>query len=420
MRVDILVLGAGAVGTAAALQLQRRGMQVALVDRRDPGEETSFGNAGLIERSTIEPYGFPRSLPKLARYAFNNRSDMRYDLAHLPRIAPWLARYWWHSAPGRLAASAEALRPLIAASLSTHQELAELSDAQSLFRKTGWIELTQSPAAAAEAKTSVERRRAHGVTGVLLGREALAALEPALSPRVAGAVHWLDPWSVSDPGALVKAHAAAFTKLGGSLLRGDATTLRQEGGNWQVTTQGGDVTASQVVVALGPWSGAFARRLGYRVPMAIKRGYHMHYTLDDGAEIRHTILDEEGGYVLAPMARGLRLTTGAEFAPFDAPANTIQLDRAERIARRLLPSLGRRLDPAPWLGRRPCLPDMRPIVGPAPKHGGLWFSFGHAHHGLTLGPVSGLLLSQMIAGDAPMTDPTPFGIERFGSQQYRG
>lgn len=413
MRVDMLVLGAGAVGTATALHLQRRGMRVALVDRRAPGEETSFGNAGLIERSTIVPYAFPRALTKLARYALNRRSDMRYDPLYLPRIAPWLARFWWHSQEERLAASAEALRPLIAACLSTHLELAELAGAEALIRKDGWIELIQSPSARAEAQARVDAARQHGVTGEMLGREALLAREPALTRHVQGAVHWTDPWTVVDPGALVKAHADAFVRLGGRLLSGDAATLGHDGDGWHVETAAGRVVAGNAVVALGPWSAALAARFGYRVPMAVKRGYHMHYALEDGAEIRHAILDEEGGYVLAPMARGLRLTTGAEFAAPDAQPNTIQLDRAEKLARRLVPALGRRLDPAPWLGRRPCLPDMRPIIGPAPRHDGLWFSFGHAHHGLTLGPVSGLLLAQMVAGEQPLADPTPFRADRF-------
>jgi D-amino-acid dehydrogenase len=113
------------------------------------------------------------------------------------------------------------------------------------------------------------------------------------------------------------------------------------------------------------------------------------------------------------MARGIRLTTGVEFAAPDAPATPVQLERAEALARQIVP-LGPRLDPEPWLGRRPALPDMRPVIGPAPRHKGLWFAFGHAHHGFTLGPVTGRLLAEMIAGSTPFVDPAPYSAGRFG------
>src|SRR5262249_7327864 len=151
-------------------------------------------------------------------------------------------------------------------------------------------------------------------------------------------------------------------------------------------------------------SGLVFRRFGYRIPLAVKRGYHRHYRLEDGHALDHSVVDEEAGYVLAPMSRGVRLTTGIEFASPKAPPMTMQIDRAERIARRLLP-LGDAVEETPWLGLRPCLPDMRPVIGKAPRHAGLWFNFGHAHHGLTLGPVTGRLLASLMTGGEPLTDP---------------
>jgi D-amino-acid dehydrogenase len=174
--------------------------------------------------------------------------------------------------------------------------------------------------------------------------------------------------------------------------------------------------AEHLVVALGPWSDGFIRRLGYRYPLFLKRGYHQHYTAPASEGIANRLhqplLDAERGYALAPMARGLRLTTGAEFAAIDAPPQPVQLQRAERMARELLP-LGEALPEAPWLGARPCTADMLPVMGPAPRHRGLWFNFGHAHQGFTLGPVAGRLLAEMMSSEAPCVDPAPYGPERF-------
>jgi D-amino-acid dehydrogenase len=124
------------------------------------------------------------------------------------------------------------------------------------------------------------------------------------------------------------------------------------------------------------------------------------------------VLDLERGYLLAPMARGIRLTTGAEFADRDDSKTPVQLERAEPVAKGLFP-LGRRVDSESWMGSRPCTPDMMPIIGPAPRHKGLWFAFGHAHHGLTLGPVTGRLIAEMMTGAAPFTDPKPYRADRF-------
>ncbi len=191
---------------------------------------------------------------------------------------------------------------------------------------------------------------------------------------------------------------------GGQFVIGDALTLTQVEGGWQVQSDNGPITVQEVVVALGPQASGLFEPLGYRIPLAIKRGYHMHYAALPGTRLQHPILDPVGGYVLAPMVGGIPLTTGIEFADGDDPINEIQLRRCEALARRFYP-LGERLDAEPWLGRRPCLPDLCPVIGPAPRHPGLWFNFGHAHHGLTLGPVSGQLLAQMVTGETPFTAP---------------
>jgi D-amino-acid dehydrogenase len=149
--------------------------------------------------------------------------------------------------------------------------------------------------------------------------------------------------------------------------------------------------------------------------LAVKRGYHMHYRAAGRAVLNHPMLDTERGYFLAPMLRGIRLTTGAEFALRDGMKTPVQLARAEPIARELFP-LAERLDTDPWMGSRPCTPDMMPIIGPAPSHDRLWFAFGHAHHGFTLGPVTGRLVAELACGEPPCVDPSPYRAERFGSR----
>lgn len=410
MSCDTIVLGAGIIGVSSALHLQARGRRVVLVDLKVPGEGTSFGNAGLIERSSVVPYAFPREFWRLLRYGLNRESDVRYSPSYLPKAAPWLFSFWRQSAPEPLAESTRALQPLIERCVLEHDALVEQAGLSRLIRADGWIEIFRDPAALRQAQQEARAMSAYGLHFDLLDGAQLREREPNLSAAVCGGVHWLDPKTVSDPGGLVKGYAALFALRGGRVRKGDARSLRQDPEGWQLMTAQGLLSAPQVVVALGPESNEILQPLGYRIPLAVKRGYHMHYAHD--RELRHSLCDTQGGYVLAPMDQGIRLTTGIEFAAADAPPNEIQLKRAEALARRIFP-LGRRLDPQPWLGKRPCLPDMRPVIGPAPRHPGLWLNFGHAHHGLTLGPVSGRLLAEMMTGERPFTDPAPFSAERF-------
>ncbi|UVL86998.1 NAD(P)/FAD-dependent oxidoreductase [Pseudomonas sichuanensis] len=413
MHCQTIVLGAGIVGVSTALHLQARGRQVILIDRDEPGSGTSHGNAGLIERSSVIPYAFPRQFGALLRYGLNRQPDVRYSLLHLPKAAPWLLRYWQQSAPGRVAEAAADMLPLVQRCVEEHDALIETAGLQGLVQAKGWIEVYRDSALFEQAKQDVLGLARYGLKYEFLDRGQLQAREQGLDGGVVGGIHWLDPKTVSNPGGLTRGYAALFVQRGGQFLHGDARTLQRSEGGWQVDTQRGAVTADEVVACLGPQSAELYERLGYHFPLGIKRGYHMHYGTRDGAELQHSVCDTQGGYVLAPMARGVRLTTGIEFAASDAPGNEIQLRRCEALARKLFPALGERLDDKPWLGRRPCLPDMRPVIGPAPRHQGLWFNFGHAHHGLTLGPVSGRLLAELMTGERPFTDPAPYSAARF-------
>lgn len=410
-RADVIVLGAGIVGLSAALHLQARGRDVALVDRGPAGRETSFGNAGLIERSSLIPYLFPRDPKKLVRYALNLLPEAHYHASALPAVGPWLMRYWRESAPARVRYNILARRPLIENCLSEHEALIAAAGAQNLLRRDGWIKLYRSAASFSVGAAEAERLRGFGLAIDVLDARALAAREPALAP-VAGGVHFRDTAAILDPGALSQAYADLFAARGGRFVSGDALTLRESKRRWRVETGAGALEAPDAVVALGPWSDAIFRPLGYDIPLGWKRGYHMHYAPGAGAALNHPVLDADNGYLLAPMTRGVRLTSGAEFARRDAPPTPVQIEICEPLARALAP-LGERLDPQPWKGARPCLPDMLPVLGRAPRHEGLWFDFGHAHHGLTLGPVSGRLLAEMMTGETPFIDPQPYRADRF-------
>jgi D-amino-acid dehydrogenase len=414
IRADVIVLGAGMVGVSVALHLQQRGRDVVLVDRRGAGEETSYGNTGLIQREAVYPYTFPREFAAILSYALNRRSDAAYHLRALPRLAPWLFHYWQNAAPERIEHSAQALAPLMARCVDEHDALiAEAGDeARALVQNQGWIRCLKSETRLSEAIADARRLDRYGVEYTVLTPAQLHELEPHVSEKVIGAIHFRGSPTCADPGGLTKAYADLFVRKGGRFLNGDARRLTTESSGWTLPCGAATLSARAAVIALGPWAGDVFGLLGYNIPLAVKRGYHMHYGVRGNATLAHPLHDGDGGYALAPMKNGIRLTTGAEFADRDAPPTPIQLTRDEPLARELFP-LGPRLEPEPWMGRRPCLPDMVPVIGRGERHQDLWFAFGHAHHGFTLGPVTARLLAEMMTGETPFTDPSRYAAGRF-------
>jgi D-amino-acid dehydrogenase len=413
-RMDAVVLGAGIVGTSIALHLVKRGLAVALMDRRAPGEETSYGNAGVIEGNTVFPPAFPSDPVALLRIALKRAPEANYHLTFLPHVAPWLLAFHTASHPKRLLETARVMRPLFARAVAEHEALLAEAGASRYLRKEGWLKLYRSERAFDALKGELALAQDFGIPHRALATEAARELEPSLAPVFRHAVHWQGVASVSNPLAVTQAYAARFAALGGVVMRGDARSLRRADGCWRADTAEGPLDASQAVLALGPFAPDVLAPLGIKPPLGIKRGYHRHYRASGNAALARPVVDTEIGYCLAPMEQGIRLTTGAEFAARDAPPTPVQFDRLLPAAKGLFP-LGEPVEASPWMGSRPCFPDSRPVIGRAPGQDGLWLAYGHAHWGLTLGPVTGRLMAELMTGATPFCDPAPYGAERFAA-----
>ena len=408
---SVLVLGAGIVGTCTALHLQQRGYDVVLIDKGEPGQETSYGNACLIQQEAVEPYPFPQSYSELIRVALDLSPSANWHANALPSYAKPLWQYFKNSAPAKHAAITQHYSKLIAHATSEHAPLIAASNSEDLIKREGFRFIYRTESAFTEGVARAQRlQRDYGVRHAVLSGAELATAEPALQQAMAGAIHWLDTWKVNAPGELVQAYADLFVKRGGQIVKAQVQQLDKFGHSWQVKTTSGAFDAAQAVIAMGPWSNEFVKGLGYRLPVFIKRGYHQHFQQPKNLNL--TLLDAEKGYVLVPMKYGIRLTTGAEFAHIDAAPTKVQLQKTQKLAHELI-GLADSATTPPWLGARPCTADMLPIMGPAPHHKGLWFNFGHGHQGFTLGAVAGRLVAEMISNESPFINPAPYLPSRF-------
>ena len=409
-QVDVAVLGAGIVGTSAGVAARQRGFSVVVIDRKEPGSETSYGNAGILSSGSILPLNKPSLWSALPSYLANTGAALRYDPLWVMKNLDWVARFLANAVPSRTRPRAVALHGLINASLKLHREWIVKAGAPQRIRETGWLKAWRSDAIGA-AKGEQAFLAEFGIKSDLLDRQAISALEPNILPVYKVGLLHTQTASVDSPGAVTKAYAQMLKGLGGEVRQSDIKGIESTGDGWRVTLGDGAIAARHVVVALGPWSADLLRPLGYRVPLAVERGYHQEFTPNPARSLQRPIHDAEGNFLMTPMENGIRVTSGVELTDRDAPSSYAQLDMVVPLARGVV-EFGSAVA-EPWRGARPTLPDSLPMIGKAPRHQGLWLAFGNQHIGFTTGPATGDAIAAMIAGDAPSFDTSAFAPGRY-------
>ncbi|WGV13765.1 NAD(P)/FAD-dependent oxidoreductase [Psychrobacter maritimus] len=413
MRYEVIVIGAGMVGTSVAWHLQKNNAQVLLLDKKLPGSETSYGNAGLIQREAIHTHPFPRHLTEMIRVLPNQGTDIRYRIPAILRYHQALLQYWKYSTPASVKKIEAEWQTLIEHCTSEHQTMIEASGADELITRDGWLQLHRSEETFREAIAAAIDARNQGVEHNVLTVEELKAMEPSANfDAFVGAIHWLNSWQVSNPSSLVKAYAKNFQEMQGTIKESSVKEIVQEENGWKVITDNDTYYSDKLVIAAGPWSNDLIKPLGYDLPLFPMRGYHQHFKVNEKNTIHHSMFDMDKGFVMGPMQQGIRITTGAEMTTMNAPKNFGQLNTVLKLARKILP-LEDAVESEAWAGSRPCMPDMKPVIGPAPKHDKLWFAFGHSHQGFTLGPMTGRIVEEMIHEKPLLVDIKPFSADRF-------
>jgi D-amino-acid dehydrogenase len=407
---DVAVLGAGIVGVSTAIAAQERGLSVILVDRREVGSETSYGNAGVLSSGSIFPLNVPPLWDSLPKYLTNRHPALRWDPLWSIKNAGWVARFLLNAVPSRVKPRATALRSLIVPSLKLHREWVVKAGIPERIRETGWLKAWRSDALDA-AKAQQAALAEYGIRSELLDRQAISALEPNIVPVYKVGLLHTETASVDSPGNVVKAYARMFEGAGGAIHRAEIKAIEPEADGWRIVTAADELYAHHVVVALGPWSADLLRPLGYRVPLATERGYHQEFKPSPSRKLLRPIHDAETGFLMTPMENGIRVTSGVELTYRDAPSSFTQLEQSVAAARGVV-EFGDAVA-EPWRGSRPTLPDSLPMIGPAPRHSGLWFAFGNQHIGFTTGPATGTAIAAMISGEPPPFDATPFSPRRY-------
>lgn len=408
----VAIIGAGVIGICSALALRRKGYNVTLIDAEGICESTSSGNAGAFAISEIAPLSTPGVLKQVPGWLLDPNGPLALRYRYLPSLAPWLWRFLKASHPRRFEEIVIGMSALLA---RVHDDLATMttdSDAADMIRHHGSLTLYESQKARQDDQSKWDRRNAHGIAFSDCTPQQIAELEPALDADKWHAVY-TPAWSyVDDPQTFTRALADQFLAEGGAFLTAKVNQIEYAATASTLHLDNGDtLQADKLVIASGVWSDTFATALGYQVPLESERGYHVNLP-HAKQSLKRFILSAAGGFVILPMDKGIRIAGTVELASRDAPMNEKRAWSLIEKARSILPDLDT-TDANIWMGHRPALPDTLPVISQAPRHPNIVFAFGHGHLGLTLGPTTGYLVSELIAGETSDIDLTPYRLDRF-------
>ncbi|MGO9998547.1 MAG: NAD(P)/FAD-dependent oxidoreductase [Acetobacteraceae bacterium] len=416
---NVVVIGAGVVGAATAIELQRDGHRVTILEPGEPGGEqaASYGNGTLLNPSSILPMSSPGIWRKVPGWLADPLGPLAIRWRYLPRLLPWLTRFLRAGATeARVAATARALRPLLLNAPELHRRLAEEAGVSELISRQGMLSVFPSRTEFVAEELEWRLRRENGVRWLELSADELRQREPTLSRRYSFGVLVEENGQCRDPGAYVAALVRHAVAQGAELRRARALGFRIEGARLlAVRTDAGEIAADRAVIAAGARSHVLAAAAGDRVPLETERGYHA-VIADPGIAPRYPVMPSDGKMACVMTPQGLRLAGQVELAGLDAAPNWRRAEVLRDFARRVFPDVPADLPASRvkvWMGHRPSTPDGLPCIGPASGCPDIVHAFGHGHVGLTAGAATGRLVADLISGRQPAIDIAPFAAQRF-------
>jgi D-amino-acid dehydrogenase len=416
---QIAVIGGGVVGLACAHYLLGRGHRVTVVERGSEGHDCcSLGNAGYISPSHFLPLAAPGIVGQALRWMGNPESPFYLKPRLDPDLIGWVWRFWRAAHPERAHAAGPLLRDLNLASRSLFIELAQATGDRFGLRRDGCLALFQTEEGLRREAVHAARSEALGMPAPVLDAQGVAELEPEVTLRVHGGVHYVLDAHVTPE----RFHAMLVDLVrsgGGTIAYGaEVTGWRAEGGRIRgLVIPSGEIAADEYVLAAGATSARLLRGLGVRIPLQPGKGYSL--TLDSPRERpRRPLLLQDVRVAITPMGSRLRFGGTMELGAFGSEINPPRIRGLVRSAIRHLPAF--RVEDfegiRPWCGHRPCTPDGLPYVGRLPGFENLTIATGHAMMGLSMAPVTGLLVSEILSGIAPSFPITALRPDRYAAR----
>lgn len=409
---DVLVIGAGVVGLSAALAAQARGLRVAVVDREGPAAGASAGNAGAFAFTDILPLASPGILRKAPKWLLDPLGPLTVPPAYALKITPWMFRFWRACSPAAVARSTVAQTGLMDLSKAELEPFLRLTGTEGMLRREGNLQVYEGTAEFKASLPGWQARTDHGIEFHHMTPAEMADLQPGLSSRFTHGTFTPGWYSIADPKLYTLALADRFRAQGGQILTAEVAAL--EPGEAAVTLRlkgGASLTAAQVVLAAGAFSHRIARSIGEKIPLETERGYNTTLPAD-AFDLRTQITFGGHGFVISRLSTGIRVGGAVELGGLELAPNYKRSEAMLKKAQAFLPGL-RPTGGVQWMGFRPSLPDSLPAIGPARATPRVIHAFGHGHLGLTQSAGTARIVADLLTGQRPALDLTPFSPQRF-------
>jgi D-amino-acid dehydrogenase len=408
----ITIIGAGIVGIATAAYLRRDGHEVTVVDKLPPGEYTSSGNAGILSPGSCVPIAMPGILGKVPGYLSDPVGPLKVRWSYFPQALPWLFRFVTSTRLSRIESTADALSSLLSQTFDAHRPLAQNAGCSDMIRQTGYIVVYDTDEAYRKDALAWKLRRDRGVVCNAIDAAEIHRLVPALARNYARGVHLPEQGYVTNPERLTKTLARQFQKDGGTILQREVLDIEIGAqGPTALVTDAGRMEVETLVLCAGVHSGKFSAKLGDAVPLEAERGYHVTFS-DPALELPMPVASAQNKLFVTPMEMGTRIAGQSEFAGIDAAPDYGRADVLAQHMKRMFPQV-REAESTRWMGRRPSMPDSKPVIGRATKYANTYYAFGHGHVGLVGSAPTGRIIADLIGGRTPNIDISPFRVDRF-------
>jgi len=407
----IIVIGAGMCGISTAIWLQRFGHKVVLLDKGAPGMGASYGNAGLLAQWAVAPVTSPTLWREAPKLLLDPASPLFMKWAYFPKLLPWLSQYLSHANDAATRRTVSNLIPILGDAVDQHKSLVRGTDLERWVCDSKFSYAYTSKAHFEADAYAWRMKKLAGFAPKVITGVDVQECEPILGPKIQCLAVLEGQGHITNPGEYITELTSYFTKNGGKFVQAEVRDFQKTDGRIsRIETDQGTFECSKAVITAGIWSKGLMKKLNLRVPLETERGYHVIF--ENPSEVpRNPMMVTAGKFGVNPMDMGLRCAGTVELGDHHAGPSKAPIALLMRRAKEAFPNLAYS-GTQEWMGFRPSTPDSVPLIGEL-GHSGIYTGFGHQHVGLTAGPKTGRLIAQMINGQSPNIDMSPYAPERY-------
>jgi len=410
-KIKIGIVGAGIQGISNALFLQKKGFNVTIFDRDELGSSSaaSYGNAGHFSPYASVPINRPDVLTDVPAMLLSSTGPLALKWNYVPKMFPWFLQFIRNCSTKKMMHTAKNMHQILNLALPAYDELFEEIELGGLVEKKGILYIWNEQSLKSR-ELEIKVRNELGVDQQVVTPKEIHDLEPNIKPIYHGGVYYQHGRHARNPKKILLKLFDLFLKKGGKFLKMNIKNINFNDEKPVIKAETQSFLFDKVVIACGSFSKKLTDNLDEKIPLDTERGYHVHFKNCDHLLSRPVIFQNRG-FGITPMEQGLRVVGTVEFGGLDNPLSKLRVKNLINNAKYMMGDLPEHEDE--WLGFRPTLPDYLPVIGPSKKHKNVFYCFGHHHLGWTLGPISGKIISGMIAEENTNLDLKPYSSLRF-------